>query len=266
MNHEERFIVFGFWSDQEETGSAPILVRSWERLNGRRQNGFKQAVEHLRLIRDEEYQLRVFRQNRKSVQNDDEASELASIEPTLIDAVPRSDGETIWADFNSADLGEPIDVATAKRRNPPWNRDELILALDLYLRFEGNPPGKNSSEVQELSELLNTMSSKLSNRGDDRFRNAAGVYMKMMNFRRLDDRFDGAGLKRGGKLEETIWREYADEPEKLERAIKQVMTLVDEGDELSVRDLDEIDQYEADESRVVMRVHCSEPIPWTTAG
>ena len=27
-------------------------------------------------------------------------------------------------------------------RNPPWSRDELILALDLYVRFKGNPPGK----------------------------------------------------------------------------------------------------------------------------
>ena len=32
-------------------------------------------------------------------------------------------------------------------KNPTWSRDELILALDLYAHFKGNPPGKSSSEV-----------------------------------------------------------------------------------------------------------------------
>ena len=36
-------------------------------------------------------------------------------------------------------------------KNPTWSRDELILALDLYVRFKGNPPGKASREVVELS-------------------------------------------------------------------------------------------------------------------
>jgi hypothetical protein len=38
---------------------------------------------------------------------------------------------------------EPEDE-TAARRNPPWSRDELILALGLYLRFRDAPPGKES--------------------------------------------------------------------------------------------------------------------------
>ena len=36
-------------------------------------------------------------------------------------------------------------------RNPGWTRDELILALDLYVRFKGNPPGKGSAEIMGLS-------------------------------------------------------------------------------------------------------------------
>lgn len=28
-------------------------------------------------------------------------------------------------------------------RNPPWTRDELILALDFYVRCEGTPPDPN---------------------------------------------------------------------------------------------------------------------------
>ncbi len=37
-------------------------------------------------------------------------------------------------------------------RNPTWERDELIVALDLYLRFRNALPGKASPEIAELSD------------------------------------------------------------------------------------------------------------------
>jgi hypothetical protein len=43
---------------------------------------------------------------------------------------------------------------TPSARNPSWSRDELILTLDLYLRFEGNPPGKASKDIVELSHHI----------------------------------------------------------------------------------------------------------------
>jgi hypothetical protein len=70
-------------------------------------------------------------------------------------------------------------------RNPTWSRDELILTLDLYVQFNGNPPGKTSKNIVELSDLLNKMGAQIANRKAD-FRNANGVYMKVMNFRRFD--------------------------------------------------------------------------------
>lgn len=143
------------------------------------------------------------------------------------------------------------------KRNPPWNRDELILALDLYVSSEGNPPGKSSPDVVELSALLNRMSSSLSIARNELFRNPSGVYMKLMNFRRFDDRFDGAGLKRGGKLEELIWAEYGNSPSALNSVASQIRDLVEGGSELFPSDPDEAEEYEADESRVVMRVHKS---------
>ena len=45
------------------------------------------------------------------------------------------------------------DQKAPLRRNPTWSRDELILALDLYVRFRGNPPGKGSGEIIGLSEF-----------------------------------------------------------------------------------------------------------------
>jgi len=64
--------------------------------------------------------------------------------------------------------------------NPAWSRDELILALNLYVQFKGNPPGKGSHGVVELSNFLNKMGSQIANRALD-FRNPNGVYMKVMN-------------------------------------------------------------------------------------
>ena len=46
-------------------------------------------------------------------------------------------------------------------RNPPWSRDELILALDLYLRFRNALPAKDSLEIAELSAFLSKMSRSL---------------------------------------------------------------------------------------------------------
>jgi 5-methylcytosine-specific restriction protein A len=100
----------------------------------------------------------------------------------------------------------------ASERNPNWTRDELILALDLYRRHQGNPPSKSSKEVIELSKLLNKMGANLSN-GKTDFRNPNGVYMKVMNFRRFDPIYlaqGKKGLERGGKLEAEVWNDFAE--------------------------------------------------------
>ncbi len=53
----------------------------------------------------------------------------------------------------------PVIMAEPKstQRNPPWSRDELILALDFYLRHHNHIPSKTSAEIEELSLLLNDM-------------------------------------------------------------------------------------------------------------
>jgi hypothetical protein len=43
------------------------------------------------------------------------------------------------------------NVEAASARNPAWSRDELILALDLYLLNPASPPGKQSQEVIEFA-------------------------------------------------------------------------------------------------------------------
>ena len=105
-------------------------------------------------------------------------------------------------------------VSEPPARNPAWTRDELILALDLYVRFTGNPPDKGSKEIVALSALLNRIAGGLEG-GAVTFRNPNGVYMKLMNFRRFDPVYQArgkSGLTRGNKLEEVVWNDFASDP------------------------------------------------------
>ncbi|AWO87710.1 MULTISPECIES: HNH endonuclease [Bradyrhizobium] len=143
-------------------------------------------------------------------------------------------------------------------RNPNWTPNELILALDLYRRYEGNPPGKGSKEVVELSKLLNKMGAQLSIGRED-FRNPNGVYMKVMNFRRFDPVYKAQGkkgLERGGKLEAVIWSSFADDERLLFDTASAIRANVDAGLPIGLsRELNET--FEAEEGRILTRVHLS---------
>lgn len=129
-----------------------------------------------------------------------------------------------WAfELKSDSTSEETNETSPTRRNPDWSRDELILALDLYLRHRKSPPSKESAEVAELSTLLVRIAASSGARGS--FRNVNGVYMKMMNFRRHDPQYTTGGkvgLTRGNKLELVIWNEFADNPEKLAEAVSKI--------------------------------------------
>jgi 5-methylcytosine-specific restriction protein A len=43
-------------------------------------------------------------------------------------------------------------------RNPPWSRDELILALDLYVKHPDKLPYHDSREIKGLSAILGKLS------------------------------------------------------------------------------------------------------------
>lgn len=116
-------------------------------------------------------------------------------------------------------------------RNPAWSRDELILALDFYVHHAGNPPGKASLEVLALSSLLNTIGHGRGVNSD--FRNANGVYMKAMNFRRFDPAYiesGRVGLQRGGKDEAVVWETFSNDPARLRAAAEAIATNAGQAD------------------------------------
>ena len=91
-------------------------------------------------------------------------------------------------------------------RNPTWARDELILALDLYLA-EGQL-SESHPKVIELSLLLNALPIHSARPDEKKFRNPNGVGCKLANFRALDPRDSAKGYERGGKGDVLVWNEF----------------------------------------------------------
>lgn len=140
-------------------------------------------------------------------------------------------------------------------RNPPWSRDEHIVALNFYLKHNPLIPGKDSAEVKNLSELLNRLHQKLEGEAPDKFRNPSGVYMKLMNFRRFDPGYSGKGLEHGNKDEEVVWNLYANDREKLSELALHISHFV-QNDELT-KELPKLveDEEEGNEGQILSRVH-----------
>ena len=148
---------------------------------------------------------------------------------------------------------------TSSARNPKWSRDELILTLDLYVQFKGNPPGKTSKNIVELSDLLNKMGTQIADRKAD-YRNPNGVYMKVMNFRRFDPTYISQGkkgLQRGGKLEEDVWHNFTNDPKKLSETAKAIHLIVEKGAVPKASQEEDEEFAEAEEGRILTRVHRS---------
>lgn len=96
-----------------------------------------------------------------------------------------------------------------KSRNPFWSRDEVILALDTYLRHESSRLHQDHPAVVELSRTLNALGKYLHREMGRDFRNANGVYMKMGNFLHLDPKYNGVGLSSVSTMERQVWNDYA---------------------------------------------------------
>ena len=114
---------------------------------------------------------------------------------------------------------ESSAVKLKAKRNPPWSRDELILALELYLSrglLDDRAP-----EVIALSDSLRQLAAVEQN-DPEVFRNPNGVAMKLGNFAALDPSYNGKGLSAGGKGDKAIWNEYAHTPAALAAAAKTI--------------------------------------------
>ncbi|MCV4342250.1 HNH endonuclease [Pseudomonas capsici] len=145
------------------------------------------------------------------------------------------------------------------KRNPPWSRDELILALELYLKHQNEIPNQNHPDVTALSSLLTVLGRANGFGHSETFRNTNGVVMKLANFRHWDPVYverGQTGLSRGNKDERVVWEEFAIFPEKLSAtadSIRKLANCPNMRSEANIPDEDWV--VEASEGRILTRAH-----------
>lgn len=143
-------------------------------------------------------------------------------------------------------------------RNPAWSRDELTLALDLYVKTGGNPTAKDDAALEAVSAVLNKMHRLTGGGGSDTLRNRNGVYLKVMNFRSSDPAYlaqGKVGMQRGNRLESILWAEYNDRLADLATDAEAIRQGVLAADEAAIAKLPPIEPYEGEEGGVIMRLH-----------
>lgn len=107
-------------------------------------------------------------------------------------------------------------------RNPDWVRDEIILAMDLYVRAGRKQLPPSHEEVIRLSELLNRLPIHPPASRDENFRNANGISMILGNFLCVDPVHNQPGLSRNNKLQAAVWADFIDHPHLLSRTAQAI--------------------------------------------
>lgn len=144
----------------------------------------------------------------------------------------------------------------ARTGNPDWTRDELILALDVYVRLAGTVPGPRLAAVVDLSTLLRRAALHPSIARNSTFRSPASVVMKLMNFRSIDPNYGGKGLTAGGRLDREVWREFSGNRPRLAKVAAVIREVLSAGsDDFAAAGTDDVLTSEAEEGAVLTRLH-----------
>lgn len=125
---------------------------------------------------------------------------------------------------------------------PNWTRDELILAVDVYLRLGESLPQKDHPEVLALSELLRRLNIHDPIPTDPRFRNPAGVYRKLADIHTASPDYTGRPTK-GSHLDGVVLAAFKADPERYRCAAATIR----EGAAGPVGPVPDVDETEGEE-------------------
>jgi 5-methylcytosine-specific restriction protein A len=142
-------------------------------------------------------------------------------------------------------------AAVTATQNPDWSVDELILALDLYVRehlLDDTDP-----KVIELSETLNALPLHPPETRTATFRNPNGVARKLTNLANFDPAYGGKPTK-GARLDEVVYKRWASTPAELAQAAAAIRLNLSVGELPSTPEPDE-DEVQADEGTLLYRRH-----------
>jgi len=109
-------------------------------------------------------------------------------------------------------------------RPRPWTREELILALAVYLELFPQRFSEENPEIIALARTLNEMSAASSTGEHVPFRTLGSIKKKLYNFMALDPRRTSQGLTRGSHLDPVIWEEYFKDPVRLRSEVEAILS------------------------------------------
>jgi len=151
-----------------------------------------------------------------------------------------------------------LDRGARQMRNPPWEYDELVLALDVYFREPQARQSKGHPAIADLSRVLRALPLPLERPDPERFRNVNGVFMKLQNFKAVDPEYtaDGrTGLGAGAtKRERTLFERYASDRGELRALAQRIRDRVKEGGDALPQTPEEGEEGIV-EGRILYRAH-----------
>lgn len=142
-------------------------------------------------------------------------------------------------------------AVTQGHGNPPWKRDEVLLALELYLDAASAIPGPNDPRVEELSQTLQRLPYHGDAARQPRFRNPAGVAFKLQNLRQVDT---GKGLGNVSKTDREVWADFGGRPDEVRRLAAMIRAELS-ADALVAGEAAEQEEEEFVEGRILTRKH-----------
>ncbi len=96
INEEEKFVLFGAWKGLEKENGSLILTKEWEiGGSGRKAPGYKQALEHLALVENKGYQLKIFKMTGINIGT--ENAKITAIDPHIEDRDLKRVGDCWYA-------------------------------------------------------------------------------------------------------------------------------------------------------------------------
>ena len=110
-------------------------------------------------------------------------------------------------------------------KNPAWSKEELMLALELYLSKDTawhNSISNSTPEVIALSEILQNLDI-FEDEFDNTFRSTNSVRLKFANFKAVDDRYTKSAMVNIGKQDRQVWNEYNLDYERLFSECKEIL-------------------------------------------
>ena len=148
VNKEKKFVIFGEWQGRSDRKPGLIFSNDWEIRNGRRNRGFRQGLEHIRLIIEDGFKLFTF----PMIANEKDEEDKGRVrikrfinkvtEKTLL---KKEDGWYALPILPESDLQNHDDPTEADGQKA-WTKEELTSSIKAYLMM---------LEMQNTNKLVN---------------------------------------------------------------------------------------------------------------